>query len=44
MEPTRLDRWPVTMAYVEAPDGYLVELVQRDAGRQTQPLERSSPP
>jgi lactoylglutathione lyase len=30
MEPTRLDRWPVTMAYIGAPDGYLVELVQRD--------------
>ena len=44
MEPTHLDRWPVTMAYVEGPDGYLVELVQRDAERQPQPLERSSPP
>ena len=30
MGPTRLERWPVTMAYVGAPDGYLVELVQRD--------------
>jgi len=31
MEPTRLERWPVTMAYVGAPDGYLVELLQHDA-------------
>jgi len=31
MEPTHLERWPVTMAYVGAPDGYLVELLQRDA-------------
>jgi len=27
--PHKLDRWPVTMAYIEDPDGYLVELVQR---------------
>jgi lactoylglutathione lyase len=31
MAPTRLERWPVIMAYVSAPDGYLVELLQRDA-------------
>ena len=29
MVPTRLDRWPVTVAFVEDPDGYQVELVQR---------------
>jgi catechol 2,3-dioxygenase-like lactoylglutathione lyase family enzyme len=28
--PTRLDRWPVTVAFVAAPDGYQVELLQRD--------------
>jgi lactoylglutathione lyase len=27
--PARLDRWPVTMAFVADPDGYQVELVQR---------------
>jgi len=30
--PVRLDRWPVTIAVVGDPDGYLVELVQRHAG------------
>ena len=29
MVPTRLDRWPVTVAFVSDPDGYQVELVQR---------------
>jgi len=29
MPPTKLDRWPVTIAFVEDPDGYSVELVQR---------------
>jgi lactoylglutathione lyase len=29
LEPIRLDRWPTTVAFVSAPDGYLVELVQR---------------
>jgi lactoylglutathione lyase len=29
MSPTRLDRWPVTVAFVNDPDGYNVELVQR---------------
>lgn len=29
VEPIRLDRWPVTVAFVTDPDGYLVELVQR---------------
>ncbi len=28
-EPQRLERWPVTVAFVRDPDGYLVELVQR---------------
>ena len=27
--PQRLDRWPVTIAFLRDPDGYLVELVQR---------------
>ena len=30
MEPQRLERWPVTIGFVRDPDGYLVELVQRD--------------
>jgi len=29
--PMRLDRWPVTIAFVADPDGYQVELVQRHA-------------
>jgi lactoylglutathione lyase len=29
--PTRLDRWPVTIAFVGDPDGYQVELVERHA-------------
>jgi lactoylglutathione lyase len=28
--PATSDRWPVTLAFVEDPDGYQVELVQRD--------------
>jgi lactoylglutathione lyase len=31
MAPTRLDRWPVTVAFVADPDGYQVELVERHA-------------
>src|SRR4051812_32414915 len=27
--PARMDRWPVTVAFLRDPDGYLVELVQR---------------
>jgi lactoylglutathione lyase len=27
--PARADRWPVTVAFIRDPDGYLVELVQR---------------
>jgi catechol 2,3-dioxygenase-like lactoylglutathione lyase family enzyme len=29
LNPIRLDRWPTTIAFVNAPDDYLVELVQR---------------
>jgi lactoylglutathione lyase len=28
MAPTKLDRWPVTVAFILDPDGYTVELVQ----------------
>lgn len=28
--PQRLDRWPVTIAFVSDPDGYQIEFVQRD--------------
>ena len=28
MEPQRLERWPVTVAFIVNPDGYSVELVQ----------------
>ena len=28
MEPTHLDRWPVQMAYIKDPDGYLIEIGQ----------------
>ena len=28
--PSTSDRWPVTLAFIEDPDGYQVELVQRD--------------
>jgi lactoylglutathione lyase len=30
MAPTRLDRWPVTVSFVSDPDGYQVEIVERD--------------
>jgi lactoylglutathione lyase len=30
MEPTKLDRWPVQMAYIKDPDGYLIELIEYD--------------
>jgi lactoylglutathione lyase len=29
MAPQRLDRWPVTVAFILDPDGYSIELVQR---------------
>jgi lactoylglutathione lyase len=32
MEPTPLDRWPVTMAYVKDFDGYLIEFVEHHEG------------
>ncbi len=35
MAPQRLDRWPVTVAFVEDPDGYLVELVQMHKDNRT---------
>ncbi len=28
--PVKYDRWPTTVAYIQDPDGYLVEFVQRD--------------
>ena len=31
--PQQLDRWPVTMAYIKDPDGYLIEFVQNHEGR-----------
>ena len=31
--PTQLDRWPVTVAFVKDPDGYLLELLQNHEGR-----------
>jgi lactoylglutathione lyase len=30
MEPTRLERWPVQMAFIKDPDGYLIELIEHD--------------
>ena len=35
--PEKLDRWPVTVAFVRDPDGYLVELVERHPWRDTDP-------
>jgi lactoylglutathione lyase len=32
-EPQQLDRWPVTVAFVKDPDGYLVELLENHEGR-----------
>ncbi len=31
--PRRLDRWPVTVAFIRDPDGYLVELLQNHEGK-----------
>jgi lactoylglutathione lyase len=31
--PQDLDRWPVTVAFVKDPDGYLVEIIQNHKGR-----------
>ena len=36
--PSKNDRWPVTMAFVADPDGYQIELVQRDE----KPTERNA--
>ena len=33
MEPQKLDRWPVTVAFIKDPDGYLIEFVQNHEGR-----------
>jgi lactoylglutathione lyase len=33
MTPTRLDRWPVTVAFVNDPDGYNIELIEYHDGR-----------
>lgn len=30
--PTRTDRWPVTIAFIKDPDGYLVEFVEAHEG------------
>ncbi len=32
MEPQRLDRWPVIVGFINDPDGYSIELVQRVEG------------
>ena len=29
-EPTKLEQWPVTIAFIIDPDGYKIEIVQRD--------------
>jgi lactoylglutathione lyase len=34
MAPTKLERWPVTMAYIKDHDGYLVEFVESHEGTQ----------
>ena len=31
-EPRDLDRWPVTVAFIKDPDGYLIELLQNHQG------------
>jgi lactoylglutathione lyase len=31
-EPQDLDRWPVTVAFIKDPDGYLIELLQNNEG------------
>ena len=31
--PQQLDRWPVTIAFIKDPDGYLIEFVQNHEGR-----------
>jgi lactoylglutathione lyase len=39
--PERLERWPVTIAFVRDPDGYLVELVQRHPWPDTEPTDQT---
>jgi len=34
MAPTKLERWPVTMAYIKDHDGYLLEFVEAHEGTQ----------
>lgn len=36
--PFRPERWPVTMCFIKDPDGYLIELLQRDE----RPTERNA--
>ncbi len=31
--PRKLDRWPVTVAFIRDPDGYLIELLQNHEGK-----------
>jgi lactoylglutathione lyase len=38
MVPKKLDRWPTTVGFIKDPDGYLVELLQRDE----KPTERNA--
>ncbi len=35
MVPTKLDRWPVTVAFVIDPDGYMVELMETHTDNRT---------
>ncbi len=35
MAPQRLDRWPVTVAFVLDPDGYLIELIETHVDNRT---------
>ena len=35
MEPTLLDRWPVTVAFLRDPDGYLIELMETHVDNRT---------
>jgi lactoylglutathione lyase len=41
--PQVLDRWPVTVAFVKDPDGYLIELLQNHEGRRPSLRPPSSP-
>lgn len=36
MKPEPLDRWPVIVGFVLDPDGYLIEIIQRDPARADQ--------